>query len=119
MAETDRRPHFGAGDLTERVMLLRRPVGTEPGQERGDFEVAFQRWAAWRFMGARSLAEGGRDIDAADGRLVLRADPDTKTITIADRLRWNGFDWSIVSVTPSTRDWPFIECFINRNRNGS
>ena len=118
MAEFDQRQMPGAGDLRERITILRRVVQPVLGQERGAFVEVLKRWALWRFTAARAVIEGGRSNDGAEGKFTVRDCSQTRLITHADRVRWNGQDYTIISVTPRMAGWPFIELFVTSARNG-
>lgn len=106
-----------AGALNERITILRRAVGSLPGRERGAFAPVLTRFAAWTFTASKAVTEGGRAVDAAEGKFTVRACAETKAITLADRVSWRGTDYSIVSVAPAHQRLAFVEIFVTSARN--
>lgn len=101
-------------------ILLRRRAATDHagGVERGDYADAFHTWASWRAQTGQPLTEAGFVQD--DIGLVLRVNrtANNRTISIADRIVFNGEDYAIASVSPPDRLGGFIEISLKRHIGG-
>lgn len=76
-----------AGILDQRVTILRRrKVPDGAGNERGGYVAAFARFARWAPLGGRREANAGLVEGLAEAAVTLRADTDTRTVTVADRV---------------------------------
>ncbi|MGY2052955.1 phage head completion protein [Methylobacterium sp. JK268] len=86
----------GAGSLDRLVTIRRRPqVGTT---SRGPYEDAFKTWGSFRALSVREAIEAGRVQNIENGTLMVRNGPETRTITVADRVMIQGRDFAIEGV---------------------
>jgi head-tail adaptor len=79
---------LGAGQRDNRVRFERRAVTVDDGygNDREAFATLFDRWAGFRPKFGREQIEAGRLESNMQGTLTVLADPETKTITAADRV---------------------------------
>lgn len=77
-------PAFPSGKRDKRVHVLQRAV--LPGGQRGDFALAFARFAAVYAKGGGQAIEGGRAANGSFYEVVLPDDSATRTIAVDDRL---------------------------------
>jgi head-tail adaptor len=101
-----------AGRMRYAVTIRRREVlADDPGGvPRGDFVDAFTTRAGFAQISAVKAAEAGLAEDQEHGQLTIYDCAQNRTITVADRLRLSGAEWSIesVAVPDKARRWIMI-----------
>ena len=89
---------MNAGELTERITILRQGPDTDNGIETvpGELETYCTRWAKWRAARPTEVFENlGREAKAS-GTFWIRYDSDTAAISPTDKLTWQGRSFDIV-----------------------
>lgn len=79
---------LSAGQRNHRVRFERRAASPDDGygNEREAFAALFDRWAGFRPKFGREQLAAGRLESTLQGTLTVLADPETKTVTPADRV---------------------------------
>jgi head-tail adaptor len=101
-----------AGRLDLRVDFHRRALVPGRPHDRGDFEPVpylADVPAEYRRLSGSETLEGGRLSDVEQGTLLIRDTPEARTITAADRVRFEGRDFAIKTVPVPVRRLRRIE----------
>lgn len=90
---------IGAGKRRHRLRFQQRGLDAN-GDRLGDWEAGFQRWARMlsRTRGEGVLQQRLQGVQPAE--LTVLADSDTRQITTAWRMVWNGAPYNIRAVAP-------------------
>ncbi|MBY6242836.1 head-tail adaptor protein [Methylosinus sp. Sm6] len=109
-----------AGRMRYAITIRRRELLPDDpdGAPRGDFADAFTTRAAFVQLSALKAAEAGLVEDQAHGVLTVYDCAQNRSITVADRVRIEGVDWSIESVSIPDRMWRSIKIGVARKMGG-
>ncbi len=87
-------PAFPVSRRSERVHVLQRAA--LPGGARGDFALAFARYAAVYAKSGGQQVEAGRAANGSIYEIVLPDDAACRTIAIDDRVVWKGRTMDVI-----------------------
>lgn len=114
---------LSAGQRNHRVRFERRNVMAKSasGNVLEEWSALFPRWAGFRPRFGREQLESGRLDSTMQGTLTVLADPETKTVTAADRVvflagPYAGKACNILSIVP-TPDAREIELLLQDGGN--
>jgi head-tail adaptor len=109
-----------AGRMRYSVTILRRAVvlGDPGGAPRGDFTDAFTTRASFKQASGAKAVEAGLAEDQARGLLRVYDCTQNRTINVADRIRVEGREWAVESVSLPDRTRRFIEIVVARKIGG-
>lgn len=93
-----------AGQLRYRIELWRYTTTTDPlGGEIKAWAFLKKRWADMTSGTGRERREAAQEVSSIAATFSIRRDSLTRTLTPADRLRYDGADWDIASIVPSRK----------------
>lgn len=109
-----------AGRMRYAITVRRREVvpGDPGGVSRGDFVDAFTTRASFSQFSSIKAAEAGLAEDQAHGLLTVYICAQNRSITVADRIRIEGAEWSVESVSTPDRNRGSIKIGVARKMGG-
>lgn len=109
---------YGAGELNERIQILRRAdkAAMSGGVLREqDFTVYLRRWAKVMRRPGGEQVEAGVPHDTRPAEVLVRADPETRTIGAGDRcvLERDNRTFEITNAVLDDRDFRMIRIVLS------
>lgn len=92
----------GTGQRNRLITVERRTVTEDDyGGEIETWGIAFQEWADVRFSKGTERRQAAQEGSQAAATFIVLDNDRTRTISVTDRIRFDGAEWDIVSAIPS------------------